>query len=44
MAKKARGEYAYTIGETNDTIDELSIEGIRSSEGIINVRVIQQTA
>ena len=30
--------------ETNDTIDELSIEGIRSSEGIINVRVIQQTA
>lgn len=44
MANKARGEYAYTIVETNDTIDELSIEGIRSSEGIINVRVIQQTA
>ena len=37
MANKARGEYAYTIVE-------LSIEGIRSSEGIINVRVIQQTA
>lgn len=44
MANKARGEYAYTIVETNDVIDELSIEGIRSSEGIINVRVIQQTA
>lgn len=44
MANKARGEYAYTIVETNDAIDELSIEGIRSSEGIINVRVIQQTA
>lgn len=44
MVNKARGEYAYTIVETNDTIDELSIEGIRSSEGIINVRVIQQTA
>lgn len=44
MANKARGEYAYTIVETNDTIDELSIEGIRSTEGIINVRVIQQTA
>ena len=44
MANKARGEYAYTIVETNDVIDELSIEGIRSSEGIINVRLIQQTA
>ena len=40
MANKARGNHAYTIVETNDTIDQAAIEEIRRSEGIIRVRVI----
>ena len=40
MANKARGNHAYTIVETNDTIDAAAIEEIRRSEGIIRVRVI----
>ena len=40
MANKARGNHAYTIVETNDTIDQAEIEEIRRSEGIIRVRVI----
>ena len=40
MANKARGNHAYTIVETNDTIDAAAIEEIRCSEGIIRVRVI----
>lgn len=40
MANKARGNHAYTIVETNDTIDQAAIEEIRCSEGIIRVRVI----
>ncbi len=40
MANKARGDHAYTIVETNDTIDQAAIEEIRRSEGIIRVRVI----
>ena len=40
MAKKARGNHAYTIVETNETIDQAAIEEIRRSEGIIRVRVI----
>ena len=39
MANKARGNHAYTIVETNDTIDQAAIEEIRRSEGIIRVRV-----
>ena len=40
MANKARGNHAYTIVETNDTINQAAIEEIRRSEGIIRVRVI----
>ena len=40
MANKARGNHAYTIVETNDTIDQAAIEEIRRSEGIIPVRGI----
>ncbi len=43
MANKARGEYAYTIVETNDDVDDQTLQEIRNSEGIINVRIIQQT-
>ncbi len=43
MANKARGEYAYTIVESNDDIDEETLQEIRSSEGIINVRIIHQS-
>ena len=43
MANKARGEYAYTIVETNDAVDEQTLEEIRSSEGIIRVRIIRQS-
>ena len=40
MANKARGDYAYTIVETNDDVDVSALEGIRGSEGIIHVRII----
>lgn len=43
MANKARGEYAYTIVESNDDIDEETLQEIRNSEGIINVRIIHQS-
>ena len=32
MANKARGNHAYTIVETNDTIDQAAIEEIRRAE------------
>ena len=43
MANKARGDYAYTIVETNDDVDVSALEGIRGSEGIIHVRIIHST-
>ena len=42
MANKARGDYAYTIVETDDEVDMHTIQEIENSEGIINVRLIRQ--
>ena len=40
MVNRSRGEYAYTLIDTNDEVRPDIIERIESSNGIINVRAI----
>ena len=40
MVNRSRGEYAYTLIDTNDMVRQDIIERIESAKGIINVRVI----
>lgn len=41
MVNKARGDYAYTLIDTNEDIQEEVVEAIRGVAGIVNVRVIK---
>ena len=40
MANKGKKDYAYTILETNDPVDEALLKGLEEHEGIIKARVI----
>ena len=40
MVNRSRGEYAYTLIDTNDEVRPDIIERIESANGIINVRAI----
>ena len=40
MVSKGRGDYAYTILETNDEISLELLERMRQREGIVRVRII----
>ena len=42
MVSKGRGDYAYTILETNDEISLELLERMRQREGIVRVRIIVQ--
>ena len=41
MVNRSRGDYAYTLIDTNDDVRQDIIERIEAAEGIINVRVIK---
>lgn len=41
MVNRSRGEYAYTLIDTNDDVRQDIIERIEAADGIINVRVIK---
>lgn len=41
MVNRARGDYAYTLIDTDDEVRDDIIERIKSAEGIISVRVIK---
>ena len=41
MVNRSRGDYAYTLIDTNDDVRQDIIERIEVAEGIINVRVIK---
>ena len=40
MVNRSRGEYAYTLIDTNDDVNQDIIEKIESSKGIVSVRSI----
>lgn len=42
MVSKGRGDYAYTILETNDETSLELLERMRQREGIVRVRIIVQ--
>ena len=41
MVNRSRGDYAYTLIDTNDDVRQDIIERIEAAKGIINVRVIK---
>ena len=44
LLNKSRGEYAYTLIDTDVPVDEALIARIRSIGGVLSARVVQQTA
>jgi D-3-phosphoglycerate dehydrogenase len=41
MVNRAKGDYAYTLIDTNDDVDEIMLKKISDIEGIIKVREIK---
>lgn len=41
MVNRAKGEYAYTLIDTNDNINNDVVEGIKELAGVISVRIIR---
>ena len=42
MVDKSRGEYAYSLIDIDDEIDDATIEKLKEVEGVIRVRVIRK--
>ena len=41
MANKSRGQYAYTIIDVEDTVDDNAVKALEEVEGVLRVRIIK---